>query len=193
MIVDKSSIDIPVVVDAIRMHREFPMVRCSYLSIECDSPVSSLSINIDDWELPLLIMGLAGIVIRPLSAKLFSDVEFIEELYRRIEDQAGLLIDIDDLWLPSLLFDSINMTPDIGHVYRLKRDLFVLAFSFREGNMDVDTFIDGCKRLPQSVLFSPDEMSAFSAWRKLQIETAKKLYPKNRDIRLRYRDEEGSE
>jgi hypothetical protein len=192
MVVDISSDDIPVVIDAVRVHKEFSMVRCNYFSVECDSPTSGLAISVGGEQLPLLILGLVGIITRPLGAERFSSVDLIEDLFKRIEDQDGLLIDVDDLWLPLLLFDSINMTPDIGHVYRLKSDLFALAFSFREGNMDVDTFIAGCKRLPQSVLFSEDEMSAFSAWRKLQIETAKELYPKNGEIRLRYRNEENS-
>jgi hypothetical protein len=159
MVVEISSSDVPVVVDAIRVHKTFPMARCNYFSVECDSPTSGLAISVGGEELPLLILGLVGIITHPLSAYQFSSIDLIEDLFKRVEDETGLLIDVDDVWLPLFLFDTIGIEPEIGQVYRLKKDLFVLAFSFREGNLNIESFINECRRFEQPILFSVPEIN----------------------------------
>jgi hypothetical protein len=139
-----------------------------------------------------LILGLAGIITRPLDAGRFSNVGLIEGLYRRIEDEEGLLIDIGDLWLPLFLFEG-SSRPEIGYVYRLNKDLFVLAFSFREGNLNIETYIEECRRMERALTFSEDEMGAFTAWREMQIKNAIDQYPKDSKLRLKYRNEDISE
>lgn len=186
MITVTPPIDVPVIVDAVRIYEYFPMVRCNYLSIECDSPKVGWTIGIGGEELPFMILGLVGIITRPFIADKFNNIELIEDVFRRIEDEADLLVDVDDIWLPMFLFNNINIRPETGHVYRIKSDLFILALSFREGRLDIQAFLDGCERLDRPLMLSEDEMRAFGQWRELQVRNAVEQYPKNRSLELEW-------
>lgn len=188
MIIMTPTTSIPVVVDAVKASEYFPIVRCNYLSVECDSPKAGWIINIGGEELPFMMLGLVGIITRPFIAERFDRIEFIEDLYRRIEDEADLLIDVDDIWLPMFLFNNINITPEIGHVYRIRSDLFILALSFREGRLDSEAFLNECQRLERPLVISEDEIRSFQEWRQLQVRNAIEQYPKNRDLELRWHE-----
>jgi len=188
MVIKTPTTSIPVVVDAVKTYEYFPMVRCNYLSVECDSPKVGWIINIGGEELPFMMLGLVGIITKPFIAERFDRIDFIEDLFRRIEDEAELLIDVDDIWLPMFLLNNINITPEIGHVYRISSDLFVLAVSFREGRIDSDAFLNECQRLDRPLFLSEDEMRAFQEWREQQVQNAIKQYPKNRDLELRWQE-----
>ena len=178
--------DVPVVVDSVKTYKYFPMVRCNYLSIECDSPTAGWVIGLGGEELPFMMLGLVGIVTRPFASERFNSIELIEDLFERIEDKADLLVDVDDIWLPMFLFDRTNLKPEAGHVYRIKSDAFALALAFREGRLDLDTFHDRCERLKRPLVLSEDEMGPFREWRELQVQNAIKQYPKNRKFELKY-------
>jgi hypothetical protein len=188
MTIFSPSTDVPVVVDAVRTFAYFPMVRCNYLSIECDSPKIGWTIGIGSSELPFLMVGLTGIVTKPFVADIFNTVDSIEDLFRRIEDDAGLLVDIDDLWLPMILFRNINIRPEVGQVYRLNSDMFAIALDFREGHIDAQYFLERCEQSGRSLSLSEEEMAAFGQWREEQIRSAFDQYPKNRNLELEWQE-----
>ncbi len=180
--------DVPVVVDSVKTYEYFPMARCNYLSVECDSPTAGWVLGVSGEELPFMMLGLVGIVTRPFVSERFNSIKLIEGLFERIEDEAGLIVDVDDIWLPMFLFDGINLRPETGHVYRIKSDVFAWALAFREGRLDLKTFHNRCKKLKRPLVLSEDEMGPFREWRELQVQNAIKQYPKNRRSALRWHE-----
>ena len=189
MTTKSQSSDIPIVVDAVKTESSFQMVRCNYLCVECDSPKEGWTLGIGNASYPFLMLGLIGIITRPFGAERFYNVDLIEDLFTQIEDEADLLIDIDDLWLPIFLFENINNVPDIGNVYRIDNEAFTLAYHFREGRLDQEEFVNLCRELDQPILSSDEEMMAFSRWREIQINEAREQYPKNDNFALSYEDD----
>lgn len=180
--------DVPVVVDSVKTYEDFPMVRCNYLSVECDSPTAGWILGVNGEELPFMMLGLVGIVTRPFDSERFSSVKLIEGLFERIEDRAGLLVDVNDIWLPMFLFDGIDLKPETGYVYRIRSDVFAWSLDFREGRLDLETFRNRCKGLERPLVLSEDEMGPFQKWRELQIQNAIEQYPKNRRSALRWHE-----
>lgn len=187
------NVDVPIVVDAVKTYEHFHMVRCNYLSVECDSPKEGWTLSIAGETIPFMMLGLVGIVTSPFGAERFDSVDLIEDLFKRVEDKADLLIEVDDIWLPILLFNNINIEPRIGHVYRIKNDAFVLALSFREGRLDLEGFLSECQQLERPLVLSENEMSSFSKWRELQVQNAKDQYPKNPKLVLPWHEEGGGD
>lgn len=181
--------DVPVVADAVKTQVQFPMVRCNYLSVECDSPEPGWTLTIDNEVLPFMMLGLIGIVTKPFGAERFNRVDLIEELFERLEDKADLLIDVDDIWLPMLLFDNVGIRPEVSHVYRVTSDIFSLAYSFREGRLNLEVFLDRCQSFKRPLVLSGDEMGAFRQWRETQVQNAREQYPKNRELALPWHDD----
>ena len=176
---------IPVIVDAIKTHESFPMVRCNYLSVECDFPNPRWTIGIGGEDLPFMMLGLVGIITRPIGAETFYNINLIENLYNKIEDEAGLFIEVDDIWLPMLLLHSAKIEPELGDVYRIDSDVFTEAFAFREGRIDQETFLSQIKQIERPLVLSAEETVVFKQWRGLQIQKAKAQYPKNDNAKLR--------
>ena len=145
-------------------------------------------LNIGGEGLPFLMLGLIGIVTRPFGAERFNSIDLIEDLFKRIEDDANLLIEIDDIWLPIFLFDNIDIKPLTGHVYRIKSSMFNLALSFREGRLDFESFISQCRQLERPLFLSETETLSFSQWRELQVQNAIKQYPKNSELKLEWHE-----
>jgi hypothetical protein len=180
--------DVPVVVDSVKTYEYFPMARCNYLSVECDSPTPGWVIELGGDDLPFMMLGLVGIVTRPFASKRFNNIGLIEDLFKRIEDEAGLFVDVDDIWLPMFLFDRTNLKPETGQVYRIKSNVFAWALAFREGRLDLKTFNNRCKRLKRPLVLSEDEIGPFREWRDLQVQNAIKQYPKSRKFELSWRE-----
>jgi hypothetical protein len=184
-----SANDVPVVADSVKTQVQFPMVRCNYLSVECDSPKPDWTLSIDRGNLPFLMLGLVGIITRPFDAERFYTVQSIEDLFEQLEDRADLFIDVDDIWLPMLLFDDAGIRPEVGHVYRVTSEMFTTAHSFREGRLDLEIFLERCRILERSLVLSEEEMSAFQQWRETQVRNAIEEYPKNRELELAWHDD----
>jgi hypothetical protein len=182
------AVDVPVVVDSVKMLRAFPMTRCNYLSVECDAPKPGWQLGIGGPAVPFLMLELVGIIQQPFGAKRFDALDRIEDLFRRIEEEADLLIDINDIWLPNFLFTDKRYRPVPGNVYRIKNELFAAAFLFREGRQDEATFLDQCRESRQGIILSEEETSVFRAWREQQIRSAKEQYPKEERLELRWRE-----
>ena len=189
MITATTVTDIPVVFDAIKTLEDFPMIRCNYLSIECDSPGGGWKLSIGDLELPFLMLGLVGIITSPFGAERFNNVGLIEDLFEQIEDKAGLLIDVDDIWLPIILFRNIDTVPKIGDVFRIIGDVFALALSFREGRLDLESFLNECEQFERPMVLSEEESLSFQKWHDIQIDNVKEHYPKNKGLELPWHEE----
>lgn len=185
----RPSFDVPVIVDSVKTEPIFPMTRCNYLCVECDAAKPSWQIAIGDEALPFLMLRLVGVIQQPFGALHFDTAELIEDLFRRIEDEADLLVDIEDIWLPNFLFESHDYRPRPGYVYRVNNQLFAQAWEFRQGQQDRETFLSVCREVGEGVFFSEKETEAFAEWHKSQISSAIEQYPKNKRFELPWPDQ----
>ncbi len=197
-------VDVPIVIDSVKLAprnvtaaRDFRedsdlrfITRCNYLSVECDSPKPGWSVGIGGVEMPFLMLGLIGVVHRPFEGERFDTPDKIEKLFFLVEQQAGLLININDVWLPNFLFSRGGATQSKGLVYRVHWDIFSTAFLFREGRLGQGTFLDRCHSLNhhEAVTISEKETKAFSLWHKEQVSNAVRQYPKNKGLVLPYHE-----
>jgi len=173
--------DVPILVET-PARDFFRMVRCHYLSIECDTPDSQWQLRLGGSTMPFLMIGLAGIVHQPLGAPRFSTPEVIERFFAQVEQGPSLSINFEDIWLPSTLFH----TPiHVGNVYRVGHDLFRLAYRFRDGQVNQHDFETYCIEFQRQILVSEDETRAFGKWSAEQILSAQNLAPKNDNLRLK--------
>jgi hypothetical protein len=135
-------------------------------------------------------LGLTGVIHRPFDGGNFDTPDKIEDLFIRVEKTAELLVNINDVWLPTFLFEHRNTFPKKGQVYRVRGDLFSAAFLFREGRLGPTTFMERCHGFlhDDAVSISEIETAVFTAWHKKQIDLAIHQYPKKKDLALRYRE-----
>lgn len=177
-------VDVPVVVDSAGRRSAFPMTRCNYFSVECDLPKPGWELSLGVASFPFLMLELVGIIQRPFGAPRFHSAGLFEDLFRRIEEDAGLLVDINDIWLPDFLFTSRKFPQESGFVYRLETQLFLNAFLFREGRLSTESFTAICSDLHGGIALSEEETAAFKSWHQRQLDNAKKQYPKNSNLAL---------
>lgn len=180
--------DVPVFIDSVKTLRGFEMTRCNYLSIECDEPQPGWELDISGTRLPFLLLGLSGIVVRPPRGERFHTPEDIEHLFRLIEDEGGLLVDIEDVWIPNFLLGDEDPAP--GSVYRMNARAFTAATQFREGRMDLEEFLGLCRELPDPLAWSGEETEAFLAWREEHMSHAVEEYPKSGELELHWEETE---
>src|SRR6266550_8093171 len=116
--------DVPILIET-RTRPAFPMVRCHYLSVECDDPRPGWRLELQELATPFLMLNLVGIVQQPFGAPRFNNYGLIDGFFQVIEDQAVLTINFEDLWLPEFLF-----LPElaVGDVYRVGIRLFTIAY-----------------------------------------------------------------
>lgn len=177
--------DIPVIVDDVKNYRNFSMTRCTYFTIECDVPSPNWVLGLKNKSIPFVLIGLSGVVSKPIGdSALFHTPESIEELFNTIETSPSLYIDMNDLWLPNVLFQAPHRR---GQVYRVENKLFNEAYLFREEKISEDHFLHRCSNLRPEIRYSEKETHSFENWGKLQIEKAKGVYPKNKNLELGYR------
>lgn len=165
------------------------ITRCNYLSVECDLPKPGWALRVGALNLPFLMLGLTGVIHRPFDGEHFDTLDKIEDLFVRIEDEAGLLVNINDVWLPNFLFDRAGAPQKKGQVYRVDGNLFSAAFLYREGRLALGTFLERCHGVNRAVTISEKETAAFTDWHKAQIEHSIGQYPKNKALALHYREE----
>lgn len=171
--------DVPVLVET-PGRPVFPMVRCHYMSVECDDLLPGWSLGVNGTQMPFLMLNLVGIVQQPFGAARFDNYNVIDQFFRGIEQQM-LSINFEDVWLPSFLFHG---EPRVGDIYRVGVKLFVAAFQFRAGRYTQETFEDLCKELQREIVPSNEETLAFRGWTAEQISTAQNGPPKNPEFRL---------
>lgn len=176
--------DIPIVVESVKRDIFFSMTRCNYFAVECDTPHIGWQLGLGPASFPFLMLGLVGIIQQPFGAARFETPRQIEDLFTRIEDEAGLLVEIEDIWFPNFLFKAHDSNPPPGTVYRAKNGLFSAAFLFREGRADSEHFLAHCRELDGAIAFSEKETKCFAAWHDQQVLGARRQYPKNAAFKL---------
>lgn len=157
--------DVPILVET-PARDFFPMVRCHYLCIECDTPTSEWRLGVEGLTMPFLMLGLSGVVLQPFAAPQFNNPGVIEHFFAELEQQPSLSINFEDIWLPGVLFHT---PPHVGAVYRVRRDLFQLAHQFRDRQVNQQDFETRCIELRRQILFSKEETKAFEVWSAEQI------------------------
>ena len=179
---------IPVMVDDVKEFKNFRMTRCTYFSIECDTPSAEWLMELKERKVPFYLFGLSGIIREPIGSKTeFDTSQAIVELFETVEKISELFVDINDIWLPNFLFE--NTSTERGSVYRIKERLFLEADRFRDDRISMDRFLKICEELRDHISYSDTETKSFREWARSQIEMAKKIFPKNPDLALKYRTE----
>lgn len=178
--------DIPVLVETLS-RPYFPMVRCNYLYVDCDTPLPGWTLGINAQRLPFLMLGLVGIVQTPFDAPRFTEYRHVDELFERIEG-SGFLVHFADIWLPDFVFTAREL--HVGDVYRIDIRTFKMAQSFREGGVSQDHFLDVLRdTLNQLIVrFSAEETRAFLAWSIENLSAAMNQPDKNPELKLRTRE-----
>ena len=184
-------------VDASFSGAGYAMTRCSFLLIECSDPAPGWTLGLGGEQMPFLMLNLTGIVLGPLGEALrFQTAPLIENFFKTVESfrsplaqDAEFLVETADLWLPDSLFR--RRATAVGNVFRVRRPLFNQCLAFREGMLGERQFLAACEEFPGAVEFSAEETSAFATWHGLQVEDARKEFPKNPDGRLKRADDTG--
>lgn len=146
-----NKIHIPVMVDDVKNIEKMKFTRCTYFSIQCDTPSFNWFLETNIGTLPFLLLGLSGIIYCPLGeAYKFTLPNQIEELFDLADKQEGLYIDINDIWLPNMAFP--NEIAKRGAAYRVYIEIFKNALKFREHQISFKTLEEICSEYPEGIL-----------------------------------------
>jgi hypothetical protein len=156
--------DVPVFVDASIASNLFPIVRCSYLTIETNDPDPNWQLGTGTQAMPMLLFRLAAIVMQPFDAELFTEPRHFEDLLRRIESNSRWSVESADVWLPLGLFHEAKWSPSPGQVYRVGHTLFSMALRYRNGEMSQEDFSERISDMWNQLRLSEDETRAFQQW-----------------------------
>lgn len=170
---------IPVVVDSIKRRDDFQMVRCNYLTVQCDAPSPGWQLSLGGEASSFIMLGLVGIIHQPFGGGHFDSPDTIETTLERFEERAELFIDVDDLWIPEFVLRHAAAEFKLGDVFRISEALFSAAFRYREGLLEQDTYLDVSKEYLSQALPSPSESEAFRAWHWQQVDAARSFYHDN--------------
>lgn len=189
-------ITVPALVDSVKDYADWAMTRLTYFSIVCDLPSPGLlepaardkTLN-PRARIPFLLLGNAGIVYKPLGrARRFQSLDQVRAVFKAIDDQEGLFIDVDDFWLPNAAFPSRGRgrAPDRGRVYRVSLEVLRLAWAFGLQQLSKADFEARAAARRGEVRFSPDETAAFGEWSQGIVAEARRLYHAKPEGRLRW-------
>jgi hypothetical protein len=177
--------NLPVIIDDIKNYDNFQMTRCTYFTVESDSPSPNRFLIFNNQQLPFYVLGFSGIIFKPFGdSDIFESVELINEVFNLVESDSSLYIDTNDIWLPNFLFNEHKR----GQIYRIEKDLFVKALLFRESKIAEEEFLLYCKEFFNKLSYSPEETEAYNAWMGHQISEAKEIYPKNENMALEWKE-----
>jgi hypothetical protein len=176
---------VPVMLDAIRDVEGHPLARCVYLVISAEEPAAGWELALADSRMPIALVGLTAIVLQPDAATdRFLDVATIDRLYGEIESIPGLMIDIDDVWLPAGPFEG----GEPGAIFRVAFELFSRGYALRENRLSAEDLAEAGRRLPDAVIPSPEETRVFREWNRRVIADARQLYHRNQARALAWRE-----
>jgi hypothetical protein len=174
---------IPVLIDDCKDLKNFKMTRCSYFSIESVEPSPDWIIPLQNTKIPFYLVGISGILTKPLKGKIFRVPSSIDKLFSYIDNVPSLFVDTNEVWFPNFLFP---VKPKRGSVYRINSDLFTLAMRFQSQRISLDEFLSSSWQFKGSLLPSEEETMAFKKWELELIDVAKEKYEKNKNLTLRY-------
>ena len=154
------------------------MCASHYLTVECDEPAWGWSLSIQGDTMPIGLLGLAAVVLRPLDDARFLLPSQFDDLISRVESLPGFSIETGDLWLPRFLFSN----PQAGDVFRMRAALFGAAHQYRYGRRDRREFMGTVERLGEGISFSTEETKAYHLWH--DEVTRRDPVEKNPELRL---------
>lgn len=200
--VSENPVLIPITVDVERNIDGYPMVRCSYFSIQSEDPLSNLTLNTDLFRAPILSLNLEAILIgSPNEGINFSSVQDINDMYDYIEDQENLFVDINDIWVPVEWFGEVEIKQ--GMIFRIPDHLFSLCWKLRNDRISTEELYAQTAGLPkredkelispQAVVqlrYSEEETGAFADWTRTQIEESRAIYQNNKENALTKKSDE---
>ena len=175
--IDQSSV--PVVVDSIKRRDDFPMVRCNYLTVQCDAPSPDWQLTLGGEPSSFLMLGLVGIIRQPFGGGHFDSADNIESTLDRFEERSELFIDVDDLWIPEFVLRHAAKDFKLGDVFRIGEELFSAAFRYREGQLEQENFLELSDQHLAQAVHSEIESAAFRTWHWQQVDAARRHYHDN--------------
>lgn len=180
--------NVPVIIDDIKIYLNFQMTRCTYFTVESDSPSPNWFLGLNNQQLPFYLLGLSGIIFKPFGdSDIFESIELINEVFNLVESDTSLYIDTNDIWLPNFLFNEHKR----GQIYRIEKDLFLKALLFRETKIDEEEFLMYCKEFVKKIYYSSKETEVYHEWISQQINEARGIYPKNKNMALGWKESTG--
>jgi hypothetical protein len=117
---------------------------------------------------------------------MFRSPDEISGLFDEVEANAGLSIEIEDLWIP-VSWLSRGREPERGDVFRLRLPLFQAAYRFRIQDISQEEFLQ--TEWTGSVSSSPEETDALRSWAQDRIDDAVAAFPKDQELELAYTQE----
>jgi hypothetical protein len=185
----KDEVTVPVLVDAVRDTPAGELVRCLYYCVESVKPSAGWRLDLGGERIPLVFVGFSGVITRPPRRTAFKRPESIDSLFDRIENDDQFSVELGHVWIAR---ESFSENPERGQVYRIPLDLFSAGLLYAEERMPLDKF--GHLTMSRGPRLAPsrDETKAFTGWQKEQLERAGRTLPRNPELALRRRKEEGT-
>ncbi len=186
----KRKISIPVVIDSVKNLKDFKMCRCTYFSVQSDSPSKDWSIGLPSKKTPLFMVGISSVIYQPSnSSNLFDSPDKYDRLFHFIEDKTEGYVDLNDLWLPNFLFERKYRKR--GNLFRISAGLFTAAHNYRNDVITEEEFKTICQKRGNTAKYSAKETKVFGQWSERHKDEAIKYHKKMRTERLnRYSERE---
>jgi hypothetical protein len=181
-------------IDDLRSFQGFAFARCSYFTIECDTPSPNWYLGLADRRIPFLMVGLSGIIHQPSEVDtVFTSPEQIEALFAAIEEGERFFVGSADLWVPSKHMKPIlEQDRPRGLTFRMGYELFLHSLDYRRDRITRRDYEAMCGELHREITPSPSESTAFASWRRRQVNMAKERYPKSRELALQFQTPDNS-
>lgn len=180
---------IPVILDDIAASGLCSLI---YFCFEAAGPAGDWTIR--PPEVPFLMLGLQGIVFRPMrtgqnvgpASDEFVTPDLIDLTLDNLEEHGRVQVETSRLLLPLTLLQAVRANPSREDVYRLRHDVFLQAFQHSRAQLDLQAFVSQVnlyqseiERLRNSrseedmpVRFSEVETKAFRVWSDQHIAEA---------------------
>ncbi|WP_282042712.1 hypothetical protein [Winogradskyella flava] len=176
----QKKLSIPIATDVDRNIDGVEMIRCSYYSVQSDSPIPNWSISTVDNNASILLLNIEAILLGPTNkGDEFDSVEDIDSMYIFAEQNQGLFVDINDIWVPFHWFGVEKV--EQGLVYRISQEKFSLCWKLRHDYISFDEFnTEIAYQEDIKLRFSQKETNAFNDWTKAQIFRSREIYQESR-------------
>lgn len=181
---------VPVIVDDVKDLRDFKLSRCTYFTIECEQPWPETALGTELLRMPVLTLGMVGIVHAPLEGDEFTEAEQMEALLAAVEEDERLEVETSDIWLPNeaLALAKKGKKPTRGDVFRLSHELFLIAHQHRRELLSNEQLTEACAGRGAEIRYSKRETAAFEKWMEAEIKSAIQFYKDNKKLALDYDD-----
>lgn len=180
---NNKNITVPLIVDAVRNFDGLEMVRCLYFSIETDLPLPDWHLGLDEFQIPVILVGLSAIIVSDsLTGNVFSSKKKVDDFFRTIEDELGLTVSTNDIWFPK---SHMSENPTPNSLFRVDLPLFLEAYKKRTTETPWEPEIAVSDK--PLIIFKRKETEAFLNWTRKQVEIVKKESNEHLQNKLRNR------